>query len=343
MSQGGDSFTRGASRSRSRRGRSYRNPKGVYDYFRLDSAWQTIRIIEGEYKQTVFDAHTGEVDEDVLPYYSIDQHWDPVKRRYRNCSAGPNEFNPEPCVGCSIDKDSGNDTRRPYFVFTILHLAWYHKTPLMEKDNPNKIRRKKDGKPVMVDRLCEGRNCPMCASGDEKFFGKRLHWKVGTGHFDQLKAKAEELNATCRCGEEIRHIKFECPICESTLVDLDQDTTLTDKDVWHIRENGYHCETCGHMVDVLAVPECTGCESPDPVNIFDVNMDVRSISGKGNYTALDVKFSDPCPIPEDYEGPQEPLDLKEIFAPLPITEQRKEYGYRGPISNTSESDTEEYE
>lgn len=312
------------------------------DYFQLGGMWQTVRFLKGEFTQKVFDEHRGEMSEDTLPYFTIFQHWDNHKKRSRLCSAGVDEFHPEACVGCSIEL-----RRSPNHVFTVIHLAEYHKTPLRDKKNPNKIVKRKDGTTVMIDVVCEGRNCPMCASGDEKFFGKRLHLKMGMEHFGQLASKVEELNSTCKCGEDIRHVKFICPTCDDVLIDLDKEEQLTDTDIWNIRENGYNCPNCKHLVDVLPVPECAGCENPRPVSLFDANVDIRKVETTGNRrgaTVLDVKFHDPTDsLPESYEGPTDSLDLPGIFTPLPISDQRREYGYKGEINNTTQSETESYE
>jgi len=335
-----DPFTRGAKRSRARGGRTFRRTKGIGDYFTLTGMWQTVRFIQGQYRQMVFDEHRGEVAEDVLPYYTIFQHWDNQRKRSRVCSAGVNEFKPEPCVGCSLEL-----RRNPNYVFTIIHLSDYHKTPLRDRKNPNKIVKRKDGTTVMIDMPCEGRNCPMCASGDEKFFGKRLHLKLGREHLSQLSKRVEDLNAICQCGGAIEHSKFICPKCDQVLIDLDDEETLfTDNDIWNIRDNGYNCDTCGHMVDVLPLPECEKCEDPRPVTLFDVDVSIRKMesAGRGRRTSLDIKFDDPAPLTDNYEGPKDPLPLAEIFAPLPISEQRKEYEYRGEITNTNQTETEEY-
>lgn len=335
-----DPLIAGARRSSSHRGRRYQRTKGMADYFRLEGHWKEIRLINGEYTQSVFNTHTGEIVEDTLPYIEIYQHWDPQGYRSHLCSAGINEFSPEPCVGCTI-QDGRRSTSR---VFTIIHLAHYHKVPFV-KDN--KIVRKKDGEVVMIDKECEGNNCKMCASGDEKFFGKRLHMKLGLQHFGQLVAKASDLNEGCKCGGEIIESQFICPHCESMLIDMgDPDCTMTDREVYNARDNGMHCQKCGYLVDLLALPSCTSCEDPEPVTIFDVNTFVRKM-GSGNSkdkrTILDVKFSSPCDLPEEYEGETEPMDLKAIFTPKPIPDQMRDWNFRGEVTNAKSNETEDYQ
>jgi hypothetical protein len=339
MKKSQDPFLAGAKRSSTNRGRYARRTKGLGDYFALEKHWKTIRIIEGAYAQQVWNANKGEIVSDTLPYIEIGQHWDNQQRRSHLCSSGIDELSPKPCVGCTLDIRA-----TPSRVFTIIHLHDYHKTPFV-KDG--KLIRKHDGETVMIDRECEGRNCKMCAAGDEKFFGKRLHLKLGLQHFGQLVSKAEDLSMKCKCGGTLLQTQFLCPHCDDVLIDMDDpDCTMTDQEVYQARESGLHCPNCKYMVDLIPVSTCDECESPTPVSIFDVDVKIRKLdsgSGRDRRTALDVEFSDPCPIHKDYEGPTEQMDLQAIFTPKPIPDQMKDWKYRGEITNAQVSETESYD
>ena len=334
-----DPLLAGAKRSSSSRGKPFKRTKGMGDYFALEKFWKEVRLVNGEYEQEVWNAHTGEIMQDTLPYIEIRQHWDNKNRKSHLCSAGINDFEPEPCVGCTIQEGRSSVSR----VFTVIHLAHYHKTPFV-KDG--KLIRNRAGEPVMIDKECEGNNCKMCNSGDEKFFGKRLHLKLGLQHFGQLVAKVADLNQKCKCGGDIVESQFMCPHCEDILIDMgNPNCTLTDREVYNARENGIHCDKCGYTVDLIPLPSCDSCEEPQPVTIFDVNTFVRKIdsgNSRDKRTILDVKFSDPCELPEEYEGETDPMDLKEIFTPKPIKDQMQDWGYRGEVTNAKSRETESY-
>lgn len=340
LKKSADPLLAGAKRSSSYRGKQYQRVKGIGDFFSLEKFWKEVRLINGNYTQQVWNAHTGELTEDTLPYIEIKQHWDPKGYRSHLCSSGVNEFDPQPCVGCTIQDGRFSVSR----VFTVIHLANYHKTPFVKN---GEIVRKKGGEVVMIDRECEGNNCKMCAAGDEKFFGKRSHMKLGLQHFGQLVAKVADLNQRCKCGGGIVESQFMCPHCNSILIDMgDPKCTMTDREVYNARENGIHCAKCGYTVDLIPLPSCDSCEKPQPVTIFDVNTFVRKIdSGNANdkRAILDVKFSEPCDLPKEYEGPVEPMDLQAIFTPKPIQDQMRDWNYRGEITNVrGHKETESY-
>jgi hypothetical protein len=337
MKRAQDPLIAGAKRSSTNRGRQAKRTKGAGDYFALEKMWKRIRFLNGQYEQQVWNANKGEIVNDVLPYIEILMHWDNQQRRTHQCSAGIDEMNSKPCVGCSLDIRPS-----PNRVFTIIHLAHYHKTPWVKN---NKIQRKKDGETVMIDKECEGKNCKMCASNDEKFFGKRLHMKLGLQHFGQLISKVEDLSQDCKCGGKLLQTQFECPQCENVLIDMDDPKCeLSEKEVYDARENGYYCPHCRYMVDLIPIAACDSCEDPQPVTVFDLDVELRKMdsgTGRDKRTVLDVKFGKAGPIDKQYEGPTDPLPLQDIFAPKSIPDQKRDWKYRGEITNAAVSDESE--
>jgi hypothetical protein len=303
-----------------------------------------VRFINGEYQQQIFDEHRGEITNETYPYYEVARHWQPMKDRKGKphiCSAGVNDLKPRPCVGCELKLNKSYSR-----VLTVVNLSWYHKIPWTDADG--NLKKKRDGTTIMVDRECEGRNCKMCASGDERFFGRREHFTMNMEHFTQLLAKTEELNSNCKCGGVIEYYKFLCSSCEKPLIDVDDDNCdLTDDEIRTAMQKGYYCDDCNFHTDIIPLPECPDCENPRPVTLFDVEVTLKKIMlpGTQNKSTLDISFSAPKDWPEDYEGEKTPMDLKSIFAPKPIKDQREDYNYHGEISNMTSSEdgeTEEY-
>ena len=344
LSSSTDPFTRSAKRSASRRAKQYRRPKGSFDYFSVTTRWRDVRFIKGEYEQEIYDEQKGEILTDTLPYYEVYRHWDNNANGGKGgshiCSAGINDLDPQPCVGCTI----GASRKAINRVFTVVHLAWYHKIPLVDRDTKKIVKNRQTGETVMISRECEGKNCPMCASADEKYYGRKLHLSLGITHFNQLVSKVEDLNATCKCGGDIEYFKFVCPSCEKLLIDLDdKDCPLSQAQVEKALESGFYCPDCGYNVDLLSISECEKCNDPKPVGLFDVDVSIKKLaSTQGDKrTTLDVKFSDPGDLAPAYEGDQEPLDLATVMAPMPVADQKEAYGYKGPVNN-ADGESESY-
>lgn len=312
-----------------------KRPPGSFDYLELLEDAQTVRILPGEYKQEMYDAETGEVVEEVLDFLRVDKHWDASEKKYLVCSEGTG-YDLKPCVGCSKGL-----RKSPVSVFTVILLEHMHKAP-WEKGGKIQMR---DGKPILIDKPCEGKNCPLCNMDIERFFGKRLHWSLSSTHFDQIIQEENKIKGTCECGKVLCVESFGCPVCGKVLLDF-ESTDMSDKAIRDAFANGMWCETCKRPVLVVETVDCPksegGCGNPRPLSILKVNMTVKKVPvPRSNNYNLDITLSAPCDIPEDYKGEVKPMDLIEINKPLPVRQQRELLRYMGPITNVEEK-TEQY-
>lgn len=305
--------------------------KGAMDYVRLTEIPQTLRIINGNYAQEVYDPDKGKMVTLTLPYYQAWRHYDRDKNTYATCSAG-NDVDLRPCVGCAK-----GIRKTLYNVFSVIILEHFHKVP-WSKDNKPVIR---DGKPIMIDQLCEGRNCPACNSQAEKFFGKKAHMVLNEDALNQLVAAEDIQRANCLCGKELQIEKYICSVCGEVLIDI-QRTTMSDSAISAAARSGMWCPKCRRPIGLVEETSCS-CGNPRPVTLFDANIKVRKApSNKPNTYNLGVEFSKPGPMPPEYKGDVTPVDMVELFKPLSIPQQRDVYGYRGPIPGM-DKESESYE
>jgi hypothetical protein len=315
-----------------------KRPEGSYDYLKIETFDQTLRVVRGDYAQEIVDPESGEMVEQNLAYLIVSRHYDPTKNKYCICSAGNNPYKPKPCVGCTKGL-----RKTPLNVFTTILLETFHKVP-WEKDGKNVIR---NNKPVMIDKLCDGTNCKMCAVDAEVFFGKRLHWAVNQPQMEQVIAQEETLKGVCECGQPLKIKTFNCPLCEDIVLDL-ATTDLSGRAIKEAFDNGMWCGKCNRIVYPYEISHCPkadgGCDNSRPLDIFKVNTVIKKVPvPKSDNFTLQIAFSRPCGFPEEYKGETAPMDLHDIFKPPSIATQRGFYGYGGAITNVNmEEETEEY-
>jgi len=325
-------------------------PSWVNEYKPSTERVETIRIIPGEYK-----IQDGE-KEWALPYFPFAEHYDARSKRRAVCSAGHN-YNDRtkraPCHGCDLfwegirNKKSGGPqgfmSRRELVAFTVIHLHPYHRVP--QRDSAGLARLNPNtGDPYYTWLACEksadGRGpCKFCDAQHPIKFGQRLHWAMGTDHFNTLLAKDEEIAACCSsCGgvDTIRADAWICPgthpdgsPCEDILVDL-QSTKLTNKEVEELTASPQHCRACGYHGLFREVLVCTGCDNPTRARVFDVDLRLRRINaadGSKKTTLSISSFSAPRPLDprfveeEDNKNKFAPEKLDRIYAPTDLEVQ----------------------
>jgi len=291
-------------------------PVGAYDRLILGDEPQIIRLVNGGYEQTVLNDVTGQLITKKLPFYIIRRHWIPSKKRYAICGKA-HDLDDSICIGC----DQGYKLSVGY-VHTVIHLAYYHKVEYTDKDGNVVLR---DGRPVLIDRPCEGEECKMCKMKKEKFFGKKLHWTVSARAMDQLEALEDIISGTCMCGTELIIVGYTCPRCG-------QPVEATKKEAF--------CAGCKRFVRPKITYKCTGCEKPRPVSIYDIDIAVKKV-GSGTDTTISVFPKSPPGPPAGYKGSMEPLDLKSIFRPPIFREQREIYDFHGEINVEGEIEQSE--
>jgi len=152
-------------------------------------------------------------------------------------------------------------------------------------------------------------------------------------------AKADKLSRHCKCGEELEVVSMLCPKCGNTMIDM-ETTDLTDKQIAEYHRDGMVCNKCGRKMIMLDEYDCS-CGDPQPVSLFDVDIELSKVSTADNKTQLDVAFGKPAPIDERYKGDLTPYEFAEVFEPPSIELQRELYNYKGPILNADEGDVAE--
>jgi len=321
---------------------------GRVDYLNVsDEFSQRIRLIPGAYEMQRYDDETGSLDLVTLPFYECERHFIPARRERRGaiitCSAGPDPTAPKPCLPC----DELEYFQLHRVVFSIVELEQFHRTPWIKKGTTDPTLGK-DGKPILIDALCEdlegGGNCSMCRSEDDKFFGKSMYWELSNDQFDQLLALEEQfLRTKCVCGKDMRIKKFECSRCAEVIIQM-SSTKFTKKELRHYIKNGMVCPACKSLVRLIPIMDCS-CEKSQSLNLFMVDLNVSrrpSTTGKKSYT-LDVTFSAPCEPDKRYGGSWDSIDLAAVLAPPTIPEQRKICGLRrGAVAGKDNPYHEDY-
>lgn len=292
-------------------------PAGSFDRLILGPTPEKIRLIKGDYKTVIqYSGEKGPMIKSV-PFYAFSRHWIPNKNRYAICGK-KHEFDEDSvCIGC----DHGYRTSQG-FVHTVIHLAYYHKVEYTNKDGKVVMR---DGKPLLIDRQCEGSHCKMCRTNKERFFGKKLHWTTSYRGMNHLMATEDIISSSCHCGNELLITGHICPICGTS-----------------IPKNGeFFCSKCVRIVKSKPVYSCNNCGEPRPVSIYDIDILVQKVGSGADTTIAVYPKSAPSKVPEGYKGDMEPLDLPSIFRPPTFREQREIYEYYGDmrIDEISEDET----
>lgn len=233
------------------------------------------------------------------------------------------------CRGCELEQKPA----RRMSTVNVVHLSKYHKVPV--RDNNGEHRKSKGGDLLYNDIPCEGQGCNMCAKPDPEdstFFGKLCHWSFGFLWYKALETYNNNLWHTCQCGGEIQALGFICPLCETELMEVTPDMTLEKINLYST--TSLVCPHCGEYIYPEKYPQCTDCDDPRPLSIYDVDLKVTK-SGEGKATVVNIleHRKSKCP-PELLE--QELFDLEDIFAPTPYEEQVQILG--GPTDPPDEND-----
>lgn len=140
------------------------------------------------------------------------------------CSAGYDEHDKQPCVGCVL-YESGPRKENPWYKqarvrFNALSLAFYHDNIPYIKGG--KAQTKEDGQPVFIKQKCGGKTCVSCATyGKPKIFGRLMKLVLPGSHFSQLINYNKKLYNSCAgCGKTIVINEFSCAQCDAQLLDV---------------------------------------------------------------------------------------------------------------------------
>lgn len=320
----------------------------------------TIRLIAGAYQPDEVDSSGNLVKStNILPFWPYTEHYDGRSEKSCICSAGPRGMTKAsrlPCRGCDIyweayaAKAEGEKqtvkrmSKREMFAFTIIDYANYHRVP--QVDASGAPRCSQDGTQYYNTVKCTGRGCKNCAAGCETKTGNRMHWSLGSMHFNTLLEYDNLIGMSCcTCGKKdcITTIAWLCsnPECGEAVIDM-SSTSLNDKEIAEQSQKVVRCPACktdGYLKPVIECANCTpaGME-PRQATIFDVDLKVKRMEpadGSNATTLIISSWSEPHPVAPPFDGLAQNLDLAKIFTPTSMEQQVKLFdggNIRQPVS-----------
>jgi hypothetical protein len=282
----------------------------LYDRYRIpeDNATPFI-IVAAEFvdpnpppEQIEIDPASGRPREVKNPFYKHRKHVvqlgtkEQPKIRDAVCSAGYNPHAPQPCAGCTAENQGAPNIKlSDVFSFTIVHLAVYHRHPLIDKQTGGIVMKRESNPPapVLVDDECSGRTCNFCraVSGQplindpqnpwpqalrpqdiQTVIGKRRYIELGKNHLEDLLSWDATVSSLCgNDGAQLITDGFACPTCNNMVIDMSQDTR-TDAEIQAAVSQPYPCLRCQRPVLLKEIVACEVCEQnnrqPVQLSIF---------------------------------------------------------------------------
>lgn len=243
------------------------------------------------------------------------------------------------CLGCeAMDEGAGDISWRLLHAFNAIHLAYYHLKPVFDKDNKPIMRKAREGqeaRQAMEKVECEGRRCKHCKEGLEKVFGKKVHWSVGTGHLGDLGGVVDEIGRDCKeCGQSgsLYVVSYECSKCGDMVIDMD-NTDLTDEQIDNAAAQKHRC-SCGHNDFMLRQHECENCQDPEPLSIFDCDIEIKR-SGEGTQSTVQIPRWTATELSKELKEMAKPYNFKRVFAADNFDWQAKVLKIRNPYGQDS--------
>lgn len=283
-----------------------------YDKLRLPDSQPgaAIVIVRAEYvdpapsaDQVETDPATGRKKPVINPYYKYRKHRRAMKQGGNDffadeiCSAGYDPYNQQPCVGCfAVDSHDKSVSISDAFAFSVVHLAYYHGHPLLDREKGGIVMKNDNSGPVMIQTECSGRTCNFCRvlrgepplppqQGKDPWpgydprsltteFGKRRYLDLGKGHLSDLEGIDQVISAQCgNCRSQLTTDGFACPQCNTLIVDMTNDPR-SDEQIAQDVIKPYPCTRCNMPVLLKEVVSCDTCASqnaqPLQLSIFDV-------------------------------------------------------------------------
>lgn len=348
LAQVGSFRQMGHSWSQSRNEKKVRNsssvPAWINQYRPSTDLPDTIRLIAGDYNVEDVDRNGNVFVVQHLPFYPFTEHYDSRSKKYSVCSAGPfasDRNKKQPCHGCDLfwssmkedpqrpgRKKPGFMSKRDMSVFTVIDYNTYHKVEQIDQQT-GRVRTNDKGEPYYNWIKCGGRVCDACDAGKETKQGKRLHWAMGSDHYNTLLTSDKDIGRSCvTCGEnEVIHMEaWLCTQCGEAVID--DRSRLSEKDIDDIVLKPATCKQCGHHGFLQELINCTNCTSagrePKRATLFDVDIKVRRVeaSDGSNRSTLNVSgFSKPGPVSKTFQEYNKPEELNKIYAPTPLEVQ----------------------
>lgn len=288
-----------------------------------------------------------------LVFFPFSEHFDGHLKTGTVCSAGPfAQFKGKgaPCRGCEIFwstmaqdangrmKRGNRMSYREMFAFTVIHFAPYAKVPQVDQAT-GQVKTNDKGEPYYNwTRVLAHEKAKYV--GIETKQAHRMHWPMGTQHYNTLWSYDKEIGkscATCQGRNKITSLAWVCSSCGDAIIETDS-TTLPPDEVDKLTMGQAKCPRCSYEGFLTEIFECANCTpagtDPKRATLFDVDLSVKRIEsgdGKSNMTTLMISgWSDPHPLDPMFQDINKPMALDKIYAPTPMDVQVSKLGAAAP-------------
>jgi hypothetical protein len=247
------------------------------------------------------------------------------------------------CLACEEKAKGAEDISWSLkHVFNWLHLANYHKVVAIDKKNGKLLRYSKgpkEGEQIFNDKPCTGRNCEHCQAKLDKFFGNKCHWSLGSGHLNELTGFVMDIAQDCsNCGEGRLSISgYECENCGHLIIDI-KTTKMSDEEIRSYTSRKIQCNECKYIGVSIMQTECSHCQDPMPLSIFDCELEIKR-QGEGTNSSIQIPRRKKIDV-ETYvdripnlEKLLVPFNFNQVFAPDTFEAQAKILGIRNPYGS----------
>jgi hypothetical protein len=298
---------------------------GKYSFFQPKRLVPTkIRFIPGEYKNPV----DGSID-------ACFTHYEHTIKRQNNqfisfpCATRPGMEEAE-CVACyRMQKGDNTIKRSERMDFTILWLVDFHEVEAQSKNNPEKT--------VKYKEPCEGRACKLCEQGKEKVFGDKKWYSLGPNHFKNIINQARLIGSKCACGGKVERVAFECASCSELLFKI-ASSKMKDEEIEEFSRSEARCTKCKVEEVPAEVIECSKCQDPKRLGLFDVEVGIMKEGDKQD-TVVRITEWDAKPVDEKLAELAKPWDFENVFKQEPHDVIAKKLGVPNPYLGTSAQTT----
>ena len=302
------------------------------------------------------DPATGRPRPVLVPYFKGQKH----KRKMPDrpypldelCTRGWVPHAPKPCCGCYASESGDKSVSlSDFFTFPIVHLAYYHGHPMIDKQTRTIKMMTDNSGPVIIYDECIGRTCNYCriAQGQSPFppsrpneepfpmydprsltmtFGKRRYLELGKNHLGNVMEIDESVSSLCgRCRSTLTTMSFFCPTCHSVIIDMSNDPR-SDEQIAVEAMKPYPCMKCQRPVFLQEHAVCESCQSQSQEAILQTGFDVvLHLRREGENTGSHIAQQKPFETIEDFARNVNPAVLNGKTLRDHIMELAKPYDF----------------
>lgn len=110
-------------------------------------------------------------------------------------------------------------------------------------------------------------------AGADLRFGRKMFLDLGKNHTQNLFTIMKDISEKCHCGGTIFPKAWSCTSCGAEVASF-ETTNLSKKDYLALGSKEVKCGSCGTPWFPAAVHQCTNCDEPAPVELFDVVLNL---------------------------------------------------------------------